>query len=121
MCDCNCQKQFKVPKLELKWLKAQREKKGSKSSIAMSIIDHKEIKSMDKRASRREKYEKQLHSKKIDDEIPDDVIQQNENDSMDISDSEGEEYSCHKTHVGEKAMKKRNYLDITHAIEPALR
>ena len=54
-CCCSCPKDIKLPRLELSWLKAQRDKTSSKSILAMSGMDGKEVKRMIKKEEKQRK------------------------------------------------------------------
>ena len=61
---CQCEKAKKIPKNELSFIKAQREKHGEISSMQMSSLDHKEGKRIDERLKRRKLTECDQNSKK---------------------------------------------------------
>lgn len=50
---CTCQKTCKLPKIELAFIKAQREKDGGKSTLTISGIDFKETRRMNKSLKRK--------------------------------------------------------------------
>ena len=67
-CICTCPKNEKLPKMELLWLKAQREKTSSKSRFGMHGLDSKVMAAMQKTDARRQK-ELRVKSSSPDDEM----------------------------------------------------
>ena len=78
-CTCTCPMDTKLPRIELTWMKAQREKTGSKSVLVMSGMDGKEVRKMENRA---EKKLRQSRSTNISESINDMYITLSDDDCL---------------------------------------
>ena len=90
---CDCHHEKKVPVLELKWLHAQRTKRGEKSSLMMSTDDKPETEKQRKAEKRRcEKIEADRKRKKKQEDQEQLLIQQKIDSEVELEEYEMEEY-----------------------------
>ena len=88
---CDCPHEKKVPVLELRWLHAQRTKRGEKSSMMMSLDDKPETAKQRKAEKRRcEEIEADRKRKKRQDEQEQLLMQQKADSEFELEEYEGE-------------------------------
>ena len=86
---CDCPYEKKVPVLELRWLYAQRAKKGEKSSMMMSTDDKPETEKQRKAEKRRcDEIEADMKRKKRQNEEEQLLMQQNAGDEVELEECE---------------------------------
>ena len=144
-CKCSCPADCKLPRHDLVWLKAQREKTSSKSPLAMRGLDRKQLKVLRAKEARKLKTLQYCASNSQESNVENHQLSADEEDEdheMDEKDHEMDYVSGLKSnwHIKfkdtgsqtsnsmffeptqtENSETKRGYLNITPAVEVALR
>ena len=131
-CLCSCPKELKLPLLDLRWLKAQREKKGSRSAFIMGSVDMKEAVRLEKQIERKKKEEES--ARRLQELSIRDISDMTERNDFDAAQFDDMEEGCEllDDHSDEDATietfdevvpkdSKRNYLNISNAAQSSIR
>lgn len=124
---CTCRREFKIPVIELAFIKSQREKVGSIGHHQMGSVDYPESKRQKLKNDRAVEKEKQKEKKRKRDKEDEEIVTVNES-AIEHDEVESEENECDDKEVcktdecqSEMKRKKYNTKDITNIALASLR
>ena len=125
--NCSCERQLKLPKYDLVWVKDQREKVGTKSRHQFGKVDKVESDRIEGMRLRREQDQQRLvRQQEKEKEREEQELRDREKGSKDMLETEDQECDqtaseVSKQHSTAASLSKRNYMDISNTAAATVR